>query len=206
MNQFKAAICKLWHWNLGIGIGIGIGAISTSIRPVKPKPSRMRLKMRGHKPQTYLTHWPWGRKTKQKRHISVFTMLMASKIWHGADSEWRGTTQNITLHIDPVVVTWQFKNVIFPQPQAVWPPNLARWVLRLKNRHVQRNGFISWSRYKDVISLLSYSLWSVVRQRMKEQHLKIYNFSLPVSPQFINQLVYKSMYFVYLFFCKSLVV
>ena len=152
MSQFKTAICKFWHWNLGIGIGIG--TMSTSIRPIKPEPSRVRLKMRVPHPQSHLTHMPWGYVTKQKHHISLFTTPMAPKTWHGADSGWSGSTQKVTQHFYPVVVTWQFKNVIFPQPQALWPPNLARWVLRLKNRHAQSNGSISWLQRRYIFTFI----------------------------------------------------
>ena len=92
--------------------------------------------MKGPHPQSHVTHRPRGHVTNQKRYISTFTRPMVSKIWPGVDSGYGGPTKYITWHFN-AAVTWQFKNVLFPQPQGLWPPNLTGWLLRLSHHHAQ---------------------------------------------------------------------
>ena len=100
-----------------------------------PNLTRWWLRMTGPHPQSHGAHRTRGHVTNEKRYISTLKRSMFSKTWHG-DSRWGGSTQKITWLLDPVV-TWKFKNVIFSQPQGLWLPSLARWVLRLTGRHAQ---------------------------------------------------------------------
>ena len=146
--------------------------------------------------------------------------------------------KKVTWHFNSVV-TWQFENVIFPQPQGLWPLNLAGCVLRLRGRLAQSQmtllfrGHVTKTSFSLLFSL-SHCLWSVGLAKDERTSLKKFRIHvtllpldklktlcliffwykvirvgfllyLSVSPQFISQSIYNPMYFVFLFFCKSLV-
>ena len=75
------------------------------------------------------------------------------------------------------VVTGQFENVIFPQPQGLWPLNLAGCVLRLRGRLAQSQmallfcGHVTKTLFP-LLSLLSRCLWSVGLAKDERTSLK----------------------------------
>ena len=73
--------------------------------------------------------------------------------------------------------TWQFRNVIFLQPQCLRPWNLAGWVNRLMGRHAHSQMTLLF--HGHVTKMLyfhfhmAYGLWHWLRRR--KHHLKICN-------------------------------
>ena len=84
--------------------------------------------------------------------------------------------KSVTWHFNSVV-TRQFENVIYPQPQVLWPPNLAGYVLKLRGRLAQsqmtllfRGHFTKTS--FSLLSSLSHCLWSVGLAKDERTSLK----------------------------------
>ena len=90
--------------NLGIGSGIWT-----------PNLPGWWLRMREPHPQIHETH--------ESRGYLVTLYFHIHKV-HGPQN-LVNPTQKVTCHFDPVV-TWQFINVIFLEPQVLWAQNLAR--------------------------------------------------------------------------------
>ena len=100
---FALAICKPRHWNLGIGSGIWT-----------PNLPGWWLRMREPHPQIHETH--------ESRGYLVTLYFHIHKVL--GPQNLVNPTQKVTWHFDPVV-TWQFINVIFLEPQVLWAQNLA---------------------------------------------------------------------------------
>ena len=114
--------------NLGIGSGIWT-----------PHLPGWWLRMREPHPQIHETH--------ESRGYLVTLYFHIHKV-HGPQN-LVNPTQKVTWHFDPVV-TWQFINVIFLEPQVLWAQNLARcWLFcayydRGLRRRKLTNPGISW--------------------------------------------------------------
>ena len=129
--------------------------------------------MRGSHPHSHVTHQPSGYVTIKKWYISTFTRPVDPKL-----------SKVLTQHewVPKNVVTWQFENVIFPQPQGLWPLNLAGYVLRLRGRLTKARWHFCF-----VVTLqklhfhfyfhfhIAYGLWDWLR--MREHHLKNLQFT-----------------------------
>ena len=142
---------------------------------------------KAHEPQTYQSGL-WGDSTFkvtwhkehavtwQNKNVYIFisTRPIAPKCWQHADSGWGGPTQKITQYFDPIV-TWQIKIVIFSQWQSLWPPNLVRWVLKLRGCHAQSQMILLFRSH--VLSSLSHGLWSAPLAKDDRISLKNLNFT-----------------------------
>ena len=95
-------------------------------------------------PQRRVKHWSRGHVTDQKLYIFTFPRSMALK----TDLVLGRAAQKLTWHFDSVVI-WQFRNVIFSQPQELWSSNWAGYWL-FCGYYSRRN---AWSRYQ-LISIL----------------------------------------------------
>ena len=94
--------------------------------------------------------------------------------------------KKVTWHFNSVV-TWQFENVIFPQPQVLWPPNLAGYVLRLRGRLAQSQmtllfrGHVTKTSFSLLFSL-SHCLWSVGLAKDERTSLKKFTIHVTLPP------------------------
>ena len=136
--------------------------------------------MREPHPQSHVTHWSRGHVANKKHYISTFTKSIDQNK-QGGDLGWRELTHKVTWHFD-IVVTWQFENVIFTQPQSLWLPNLAGCVLRLRRRLAQSQmrllfrGHITKTSFS-LLSSLSNGLWSVALPKDERTSFKNLQFT-----------------------------
>ena len=153
---------------------------------------------KAHEPQTYQSgDFGWGDSTFkvtwhkehavtwQNKNVYIFisTRPMAPKCWQHADSGWGGPTQKITQYFDPIV-TWQIKIVIFSQWQSLWPPNLVRWVLKLRGCHAQSKMILLFRSH--VLSSLSHGLWSA--PLAKDDRISLKKFTLHATLLLLDKL------------------
>ena len=97
------------------------------------------------------------------------------------------------------VVKWQFENVIFSQPQVLWPSNLAGYVFRLRDRLAQSQmtllfrGHVTKTSFS-LFSSLSHCLWSVGLAKDDRTSLKKFTIHLTLPP--LDKL--KKLYLIFL--------
>ena len=119
----------------------------------------------------HMTHLIHEQVTNQKRYISTSTRpLLPPRAWQVAKLEWEGPSK---MSRD----TWQFRNVIFLQPQCLRPRNLAGWVNRLVGRHAHSQMTLLFHGHVTKMLYLhfhmTYGLWHWLMKR--KHHLKMYN-------------------------------
>ena len=94
--------------------------------------------------------------------------------------------KKVTWHFNSVV-KWQFENVIFPQPQVLWPSNLSGYVLKLRGRLAQSQMTLLFHGHVTKTSLslfssLSHCIWSVGLAKDERTSLKKFTIHVTFPP------------------------